>query len=180
MFQRNKILVGFVICAACWLVGFYMGFDKAIIDRSMEKKVFLNDNTTDIITCVEVFFTILSNNLAVAFILAFLGYFSFGLVSIFVSIYNGFILSLHITSFLNTYTVYSLYKVLLHAPTEFFSLCYFGAFGITGFSNFLSVINEEKYSHYNFLTSLKILYLPIFLLFFSALIESDLYLKLIN
>ena len=129
---------------------------------------------------LENFQNIFVTNLMVALILALLGFLSFGLISIFGSIHNGFILAIHLNDFLVKYNLNSLYKVMLHAPTEFLAFCYFGAIGILGFNNLKNLLDNKQYKFFDCMPSFKFFIFPIVLLLISSLVESDIFLILLN
>jgi len=179
MFQSKKINTGIFISMLCWLIGFGYAFNWNILNKINQNKTVISiDSKSFIITLIN-FQNILIANLTVAIILAFLGYLSFGLISIFGSLHNGFILAIHLNGFFEKFNFNSLYKVMLHAPTEFLALCYFGAIGILGFNNLKYVFKNEQFNFFDSLPSFKFFIFPTGLLILSALIESDIFLILL-
>lgn len=174
MYQKNKIIIGMLISMVVWVIGFYLVFDKNSLNILNERIQTLPKQTKPLNECFNDFIEIIMNNLTVAFILSFLGYLSFGVISLFGSFYNGFIFAIYINAFFYKYNSDLIYKVMIHAPSEFFSLCFFGAVGLGGFGNYKRVSNNELSTFFDNLPPTKYYIIPILLLIFSAIIESDL------
>ena len=180
MLRKDNLAIGVSVCLLCWLIGFWFIFDIHSLHSSHERKVDFSHTAELFPDHFSEFIKILSNNLIVAFILSFLGYVTFGLVSLLASFYNGIIIAIHINNFLNQYKINLLHKTLLHAPTELLALLIFGAIGFSGFSNARNLFSKDKYIFTDRLPSKEYYYLPVSLLVISAFIESDLHVSFFN
>ena len=179
MFLISNLKIGLLICMLCWITGMAISLNFPLLIKSESfpnYQLIYNHNIT---VNISAFSKVLFNNLFIGLILSVLGYFSFGFISIIVSIYNGFIFSLYINEFIMKYSIYSFYLVCFHVPTEFFALCYLGSIGLRGNKNLIYIISNKEYLYFERFPSLKVLTFPIILLAFSALIESDIIFNLL-
>lgn len=110
------------------------------------------------------------NNLLVGFFLAYVGYFTFGLFSIFVSLWNGIMLGSIIFDFLKIFTLNDLFLGMLHAPLEILALSIFAGIGLRNFWIIDDLIKNQKLKLKN-IPGLKELFVPTLLLTVSSIIE---------
>lgn len=179
MYPITSFKKAFMICLLCWIVGTAVAIDYPMHLKSsslpnyhlmFSKILFINLSAT---------WKILLNNLFTSFILCILGYLSFGLLAILVSLYNGYIFGLVVNTFVSKYTFASLYLVCLHAPMEVYALCYFGAVGLMGFQNLRQIFAHEHFEYFKQFPRTKFFWVPLFFLLIAACIESDLIFNII-
>lgn len=115
------------------------------------------------------------HNFLVAILLYVVAYFTGGILTILVSIWNGFIIGISVqTALMNDIKVTKLLMYLLHAPFEFVALTWFGALGLLGTENLNKIIKEEELSLNNF-PKVRNYYYPAILLLIAAMIETFLF-----
>ena len=179
MYPTTSLKYGIVICVLCWLTGTAISLNYTLIIKSNELLSYDLSYTKDTASHLSNCAMILLNNIGTGFILSVFSYFSFGFLSIIVSIYNGYILGLLVNGFVSKYAAASIYLVLLHAPFELFALCYLGAIGLGGFGNLRAVFSNKHIDYFVRFPSFKVFILPMLLLVFAALLESDLLFSLL-
>lgn len=135
---------------------------------------FLSDGI-NIIEKDNSFIVIFTNNLIVGLLLSLGGYLSGGLLSIIILFWNGFFLSeiIQISIALAIEMDTILYSLIYHAPLEIYSFLLFSSVGIRGFYIVKDIyLNKNKGA----LSLPKITEFipPTFILFISAIIESNL------
>lgn len=134
-----------------------------------------NSGSIEIIDNSHDFWSIFLNNLIVGLIISVGGYFSGGLLVLIIIFWNAFFL----TEIIQTSLVLKLpfneiiYGLIYHGPTEILAFLLFGAIGLNGWEFYKRLFYENKVTCSE-LASIKLLYIPILLLIFSAIIESNL------
>jgi uncharacterized membrane protein SpoIIM required for sporulation len=118
------------------------------------------------IDVLKIFF----NNLLVGVFLTYIGYITFGLFSIFVSLWNGVILGSILFDFLKYYPVEELISRMLHAPFEILALSIFAGLGL---KNFWLIEDLVKNQNINLkkIPGFNDLLIPMLLLVLSSIIE---------
>jgi len=169
----------FMICLLCWILGTAFAIDYSMILKSTSLPYYHLVYSKSMLINLSATWKILLNNLFTSFILCILGYLSFGLLAVMISLYNGYIIGLIINSFVSKYTFASMYLVFLHAPIEVYVLCYFGAIGLMGFENLRKMLADEHFDYFERIPRLKFFLIPLFFLLIAACIESDLFLNII-
>ncbi len=159
-----------ILCILLGVVGFYLGLISNN-DKPLLNKIFTTISPIDYIaTFKKIFF----NNLIVGFFTSIIGFFTGGLITIVVFIWNGFTLGLLFKTLQNTNinaTNIFINQVLPHAPTEIFAYCLFGCIGLKGHFFFKGILFESRL-YLKHLPRIEEFILPTFLLFISAVIET--------
>ncbi|WP_136465845.1 stage II sporulation protein M [Flagellimonas onchidii] len=170
----------FFICVgiAFWLIG---ALSSTLSYNLPKKQDDLNPNTSNKPTDKIVIFeqehnyqNILLTNLQVGLLISIGGLLSGGIISAIIFVWNGYILSEIINNCISLEMPYSkiLYG-LLHSPTEIISLLLFGSIGFKGFTILKTILKGEMLI-LSLLPKLSSFFLPIILLVFSAIIETNL------
>lgn len=179
MYPITNYQLGLVICLGCWIAGSALSLNYSLILKSEGLANYHLMYSRDIVGNLATGGMIFLNNVLTGFILSVLGYFSFGFLSVMVSLYNGYIFGILINGFVSKYAIGSIYLVFLHAPTELLALCILGAMGLKGFGNINKLLVNKHNGYFESFPGYKALLLPLLLLFISAFIESDLLFNLI-
>ena len=153
-------------------MGFFLTFENA--SNSLYKYSFIECNLA---LNINDFIYIFSKNILVAVFYVFFGYFSVGTITLLVSVYNGILLGVVCSSYLECNSLFDLLINLIHAPFEILALCIYGAIGLCGFkyefrvnsiSDFIILLNSTKI--YNVTAFI--------LLLIAAMIETSVKLKI--
>jgi uncharacterized membrane protein SpoIIM required for sporulation len=165
--DKKTTFICFLIAFLGGLWGFDLNIDSPIIDKF---ELLPPKN----INYATVFIYIFSRNLTVGLMLSFLGFITGGSLTILILLYNGIAFGMFLKSIFNNYLCpydMILKHIIPHAFTEILGFCLFGAIGLKGF-NFYKCILMESSLNLILIPKLKEAFLPTFLLFFSAIIET--------
>ena len=177
MCQNNSsryLFYGILTGITCWLLGFLIVFDQALLTENGGKLDKLPVPSRTAIDYFIDFSSIFLNNFIVALIITFLGYFTFGILSLLISLYNGIILGLIINSFLKEYSKILLTKVLFHVPLEILAFSCFCSYGLLGVKNLGSTWRNQNWS-FAYLPKPKSFIYPVIFLLGAAFIEADIH-----
>lgn len=180
MFKRTvnkRIFKNTAICFFLWILGFFIAF--SLFQHHYSESVRHGFNlarsyyffgTRTIMLFSKIFLT----NTVVALLLSIGGYFSGGLLSVIISLWNGVKLGMIVGQALFHLSLISLLLAFIHGPFEIVALCWFGGIGMLGFWNVKRIWNNKKPVLISF-PGYKKFVPPLVLLFGSAIIETSLF-----
>ena len=106
--------------------------------------------------------------------ISFFGYLSGGILSVLVSVWNGFLVGIIIAEVADYTTVGLIFMRLMHCPVEIIALSWFGGIGLLGFGNVKKIFLNKPIA-LSVLPSPEVLKKPSALLAVAAIVETSLF-----
>ena len=148
--MRSKILRNLFIGLCCWILGYcLLTTISANHTQKSTNKIELNPKTTDNTyiwswnNACKAFLKIAYTNIFVAFLLSFVGFYTGGLLSLVILLFNGFMLKMAIIQLPDSWNDLYIASYFWHAPFEIIAFSWFGAIGMLGFTNIRKLFNNE-------------------------------------
>lgn len=174
---NKEIVKNVLLCFFLWISGFFIAF--SLFQHHYSESVQNGFNLTQTyhflgIRTIMLFFKIFLTNAGVALLLSVGGYFSGGLLSVIISLWNGVKLGIIVGQTLFHISLLYVFLGLIHFPLEITAFCWFGGLGLLGFLNVKRIWNNKKPTLAEF-PGYKKFMLPFSLLFGAAIIETSLF-----
>ncbi len=152
------------------MIGYLISGTLSYEPVDFSKNVRANNTSKQIL---DIFLKIWGTNLVVATLLSYAGYFTGGILTIIISIWNGFILGIGLHSFFLRFGYNNIkltFQIFGHIPLEVLTFCWFGRLGLSGWRIIVAVFSEKDIDQK--IPSLKRMIYPFVLLTIAAIFES--------
>jgi uncharacterized membrane protein SpoIIM required for sporulation len=156
-----------IICLTLLIVSIALGYLVSSGGNLMFNKTSFSNIEGHVLN-FELFFLILRRNLIVGFVLACIGYFTGGIITFLVLIWNGVVLGAILSAVKITIPIVIQY-FLIHGCIEVYAFMCFGAIGLKGFNFYKKILNNGTIDYD---LNLSKLIMPSSLLVVSGLVET--------
>jgi hypothetical protein len=174
---NKRVFKNAVVCFFLWVFGFFIAFSlfNHHVPVSMQHRFHLTQPYRLIgANTIRAFVKIFLTNTGVALLLSVGGYFTGGLLAVFISLWNGIKLGLIFGKALFHFSLIYLLTAFIHGPFEIAAFSWFGGLGLLGFLNVRKIWKKEKPTLHDF-PDFKNFVPPLALLLMAAVIETSLF-----